>query len=81
MEWKNYNELTQEQQEMGNKYLLNLDENLDYPYPNQENEEDYKKYLYGDLIDNNIKEEEGNDKMNYYYLLKNIDDSKSIIDN
>lgn len=77
MEWKNYNELTQERQEMGNKYLLNLDENLDYPYPNQENEEDYKKYLYGDLIDNNIKEEEGNDKINYYYLLKNIDDSNN----
>ena len=69
MEWKNYNELTQDQQEMGNKYLLNLDENLDYI---QENEQDYKKYIFRDFLDNNIQE--GYDKMNYYFLLNNIED-------
>ena len=74
MEWKNYNEITQDQQEMGNKYILNLDENLDYPYY-RDNEQDYKKYIYRDLLDNNIQE--GNEKMNYYFLLNNIEDSNN----
>ena len=71
MEWKNYNELSQDYQEMGNKYLMNLDENLDYPNYNQENAQDYKKYLYRDNLDN-IGDEI--DKINYYFLLNNMGD-------
>ena len=71
MEWKNYNELSQDYHEMGNKYLMNLDENLDYPNYNQENAQDYKKFLYKDNLDN-IGEE--NDKINYYFLLNNMGD-------
>ena len=70
MEWKNYTELNQDYNEMDNQYLIQLDENLDYPY-NEENAQDYKKYMYK----NNIEEieEEGNDKINYYFLLNNMD--------
>ena len=75
MEWKIYNELTQEQEGMGSKYLLNLDENIDSPYYNKENEQDYKKYSDRDLLYNNINE--GNNKMNYYFLLNNMDDSNN----
>ena len=52
MEWQNYNELSQDYHEMGNKYLMNLDENLDYPNYNQENAQDYKKYIYRENLDN-----------------------------
>jgi len=75
MMWKNFNELSQGQNELGNKYLLNLDENLEYPYCNPENDQDYKKYIDRDLLNNNIQE--GNDKMNYYFLLNNMDDSNN----
>ena len=71
MEWQNYNELSQDYHEMGNKYLMNLDENLDYPNYNQENAQDYKKYIYRENLDNI---DEGNDKTNYYFLLNNIGD-------
>lgn len=78
MEWKNYNELSQDYHEMGNKYLMNLDENLDYPNFNQENAQEYKKYLYKENLDN-IEEE--NDKINYYFLLNNMNDLNNFFQN
>ena len=71
MEWKNYSELSQDYHEIENKYLMNLDENLDYPNYNQENAQEYKKYLYRENLDN-IDEE--NDKAYYYFLLNNMND-------
>ena len=68
MEWKNYNELSQDYID-NNKYLIQLDENLDYPY-NQENVQDYKKYMYNDKIEDIG---DGKDKLNYYFLLNNLD--------
>ena len=69
MEWKNYNELEQDYNGIDNKYFLQLDENLDCPY-NRENAQDYKKYMYNDKIEG-IGDR--NDKLNYYFLLNNLD--------
>ena len=69
MEWKNYNELDQDYNGIDNKYLIQLDENLDYSY-NQENAQDYKKYMYNDKIED-IGDR--SDKLNYYFLLNNLD--------
>lgn len=75
MEWKNYSELTQDNNDMGNKYLLNLDENIDLndSYNAQDDcPQDEKGFIYKNFLD-----QDGNDKMNYYYLLNNLDNSNN----
>ena len=62
MNWKNYNEIYPEENQIGSKYLLNLDENIDDTSNNQENIQERKNYIDKYFIDNM---EEGNDKMNY----------------
>ena len=71
MEWKNYNELAQDYHEMGNRYLMQLDEKLDYHEYNQENAQDYKKYIYNENLED---AQDRNEKINYYFLLNNLGD-------
>ena len=71
MEWKNYNELVQDYHDMDNRCLMQLDEKLDYPEYNEENAQDYKKYIYNE---NSESVQNGNEKINYYFLLNNIGD-------
>ena len=80
MEWKNYNELSQNQGDFDNKYFLNLDENGEEDYQYQIPEKSQYDQQY---IDNDIKEniQEQNDKMNYYFLLNNIDNSNNEYNN
>ena len=75
MEWKNYNELVQDNHDISNKYPINLDENLELndSYNNQEN---IKRYLDNDFIVQDENENE-NEKMNYYFLLNNLDNTKN----
>ena len=78
MNWKNYNEISPEENQIGSKYLLNLDENIDDTSNNQENIQERKNYIDKYFIDNM---EEGNDKMNYYFLLNNIEDENNDYNN
>mgnify|MGYP002625044940 FL=1 len=72
MEWKNYNEISPDQRILVNKNYLNLDENLDlnHPYSNQENDQEYQLLTDNDFKVNN---QDVNDKMNYYFLLNDMD--------
>ena len=74
MSWKNFNEITPETNEIGNKYLLNLDEKIEYMYNNHENIQEKKNYMDKYFVENG---EEGNDKMDYYFLLNNIGDENN----
>ena len=70
MEWKN---LSQDHHYMGNKYLLNVDENMELNNAYiQENSQDEKKFIDNDLI-----EQDENDKINYYFLQNNMDNSNN----
>ncbi len=70
MEWKS---LTQDQHYMGNKYLLNLDENMELNNAYiQENLQDEKRFIDIDLID-----QDENDKINYYFLQNNMNNSNN----
>ena len=75
MEWKNYYEISPDNRILVNKNYINLDENLDlnYPYVNPENDQEYQQ-----LTDNDFKvnHQDVNDKMNYYFLLNNMDSNE-----
>ena len=77
MEWKNYKELAQDNPDIGNKYAINLDENMELN-DSYNNQEDIKKFLYNDFLDQDQEENENeNEKMNYYYLLNNLDNTNN----
>ena len=75
MEWKNYNEISPDNRILVNKNYINLDENLDlnYPYVNPENDQEYQQLTDNDFKLNN---QDVNDKMNYYFLLNNMDSNE-----
>ena len=75
MEWKNYNEISPDNRILVNKNYINLDENLDlnYPYVNPENDQEYQQLTDNDFKINN---QDVNDKMNYYFLLNNMDSNE-----
>jgi len=71
MEWNNYLELDHNPNSC-NKYLLNMNENLDlnYPYLNENNNFNFfKKYIPNIKIDN--LQEENNNKIDYYNIINN----------
>ena len=71
MEWNNYLELDHNPNSC-NKYLLNMNENLDlnYPYLNENNNFNFfKKYIPNIKIDN--LQEENNNKIDYYNIMNN----------
>ena len=71
MEWNNYLELDHNPNSC-NKYLLNMNENLDlnYPYLNDNNNFNFfKKYIPNIKIDN--LQEENNNKIDYYNIINN----------
>ena len=75
MEWKNYNEISPDGRILVNKNYINLDENLDlnYPYVNPENDQEYQQLTENDFKANN---QDVNDKMNYYFLINNMDSNE-----
>ena len=75
MEWKNYNEISPDNRILVNKNYINLDENLDlnYPYVNPENDQEYQQITDNDFKINN---QDVNDKINYYFLLNNMDSNE-----
>ena len=79
MEWKNYTELNQDQSDLSSKCFLNLNNNLDIDYTLQNQE----KPFYPKYLDNDYKEniQEIDDKMNYYFLLNNMDNSNNEYNN
>ena len=71
MEWNNYLELDHNPNSC-NKYLLNMNENLDlnYPYLNENNNFNFfKKYIPNIKIDN--LQDENNNKIDYYNIINN----------
>ena len=72
MEWNNYLEL-EHNPDLYNKYLLNLNENLDsnYSYNNNNNNFNYyKKYIPNYKMEN--FQEENNNNINYFNIINNI---------
>ena len=72
MEWNNYLEL-EHNPDLYNKYLLNLNENLDsnYSYNNNNNNFNYyKKYIPNYKMEN--FQEENNNNIDYFNIINNI---------
>ena len=76
MEWKNYKELEQINSDTGNKYGINLDENMELNSHN--NQVDIKKFLDNNFIGQDQEDKENeNEKMNYYFWLNNLEKTNS----